>query len=346
MSDPGHFLTPHLAARFATIALANVEREYPNKLDHVLGSAADLQSPRALHPAFFGSYDWHSCVHMHWSLARVRRQFPALPQRAAIDALFDRHFAPEAIAGECAYLAGPNTQSFERTYGWAWLLKLAEELAHAREPRAQRWSMNLAPLAAVFVARYLAFLPKAHFPIRYGMHPNSAFGLAFALDYARVMGEFALEEASVAKARAWYEADRSAPAAWEPSGADFFSPALMEADLMRRVLPPIEFMRWLDQFLPGLEQRVPSTLFTPVTVSDRTDPQIVHLDGLNLSRAWCFRGIADALPQGDARVAVLRDAEAIHLMAGITGIDSGDYLGQHWLATFAVLALEAQGAEA
>jgi hypothetical protein len=192
-------LTLELAERFATIALTNVEREYPNKLDHVLCAPGDVQSPRALHPAFYGSFDWHSCVHMHWLLARVRRQFPSLPQRAAIDAMFDRHFAPDAVAGECAYLAGPNTQSFERTYGWAWLLKLAEELASAPDAHAKPWSANLAPLAAVFVARYLAFLPKAEFPIRYGMHPNSAFGLAFALDYARVVGNSTLESACVSK---------------------------------------------------------------------------------------------------------------------------------------------------
>ena len=327
------------AERFATIALTNVEREYPNKPDHVLAAQIDLQSPRALHPSFYGSYDWHSCVHMHWLLARMRHEFPSLPQRAAIDAMFDRHFAPEAIAGECAYLGGPNTQSFERTYGWAWLLKLAEALASAEDVRASRWSANLAPLAAIFVARYRAFLGKAQFPIRYGIHPNSAFGLAFALDYARLAGESALEDACAAKARAWYESDRDAPAAWEPSGADFLTPVLIEADPMRRVLPSVEFARWLEFFLPGLARRTPATLFTPVTVSDRTDPQIVHLDGLNLSRAWCFRGIAGALPPGDARAAVLVDAAADHLTSGLAGIDSGDYLGRHWLATFAALAL-------
>ena len=253
--------------------------------------------------------------------------------------MFDGHFAPETIDGECAYLAGPHTQSFERTYGWAWLLKLAEELAIAPDARAKQWSANLEALAAIFVARYLAFLPKAKFPIRYGMHSNSAFGLAFALDYARVVGASALDDACATKARGWYEADRDASAASEPSGADFFSPVLIEADLMRRVLPSIEFARWLDQFLPGLGLRTPAALFTPVTVSDRADPQIVHLDGLNLSRAWCFRGIADALPPDDDRATVLRDTAALHLASGLAGLESGDYLGQHWLATFAVFAL-------
>ena len=340
MSRYGPDLTPELAARFADVALANVVREYPNKQDHVLAGADDVQPTRALHPSFYGSYDWHSCVHMHWLLARLRRQFPALPQRAEIDALFDRHLAPAALAGECAYLARPGAQSFERTYGWAWLLKLATELAGGEDERMQRWAANLVPLAAAFVARYLSYLPRAHYPIRYGIHANSAFGLAFALDYARLVGELELEDACLACAQAWYGADRDAPAAWEPSGADFLSPALMEADLMRRVLPPFEFAAWLAGFMPGLAQRVPATLFVPVRVADRSDPQIVHLDGLNLSRAWCMRGIAAALPAGDRRAAVLRTAAGTHLAAGISGIGSGDYLGEHWLATFAALALE------
>jgi hypothetical protein len=340
MADPSYLLTADLAARFAALALANVVREYPNKQDHVLGAPGDLQPARMLHPSFYGSYDWHSCVHMHWLLARLRRGHPALPQRAEIDALFDRHLAPEAIAGECAYLARPGTQSFERTYGWAWLLKLAAELAAAQDDRAARWAADLAPLAGAFVARYRAYLPKAHYPIRYGIHANSAFGLAFALDYARIAGELELADACTAKAQAWYGADRDAAAAWEPSGADFLSPTLVEADLMRRVLSADEFAAWLAGLLPGLVQRVPATLFTPVRVADRTDPQIVHLDGLNLSRAWCMRGIATTLPEGDPRATVLLAAAQTHLAAGLAGIGSGDYLGEHWLATFAVLALE------
>ena len=340
MPRSGPELTPGLAARFAGQALANVVREYPSKQDHVLGSAADAQPTRALHPSFYGSYDWHSCVHMHWLLARLRRRFPSLPQRPEIDALLDRHLAPANIAGECAYLDRPGTQSFERTYGWAWLLKLATELAGGEDERARGWAANLAPLTGAFVARYLAYLPRAHYPIRYGIHANSAFGLAFALDYARKVGELELEDACTAKAQAWYGADRDAPAAWEPSGADFLSPALMEAELMRRVLPPFEFAAWLADFLPGLGERVPATLFAPARVADRADPQIVHLDGLNLSRAWCLRGVAAALPAGDRRVAVLRAAAETHLAAGVAGIGSGDYLGEHWLATFAVLALE------
>jgi hypothetical protein len=327
------------AARFADLALANIAREYPNKQDHVLGSATDVKPSRRLHPAFYGSFDWHSCVHMHWLLVHVRRQFPALPQCPAIDALLDRHLTPVAIAAECAYLAEPGTQSFERTYGWAWLLKLAEELTVSGDDDARRWAATLAPLAQAFVARYLAYLPKQDYPIRYGIHPNSAFGLAFALDYARRAGLRELEALCVGKAHAWYGGDREAPAAWEPSGADFLSPALMEADLMRRVVAVPEFAVWLSSFLPGLARRVPATLFAAVAVSDRTDPHIVHLDGLNLSRAWCLRGIAGALPAGDPRVAVAQDAAAAHLAAGLAGLDSADYLGSHWLASFAALAL-------
>jgi hypothetical protein len=199
--------------------------------------------------------------------------------------------------------------------------------------------MSLAPLARAIVERYLAWLPRADYPIRYGMHSNSAFGLLFALEYARRAGETTLASLCIDKARAWYEDDRDAPAAWEPSGFDFLSPALVEAELMRRVLAPAEFAGWLSAFLPGMAERRPVQPFKPVDVSDRGDPHIVHLDGLNLSRAWCLRGIASSLPDGDPRAAVAREAAAVHLAAGLVGLDSADYLGGHWLASFAALAL-------
>lgn len=332
-------LIPEHAASFARIALANVVREYPGKQDHVLGGDADLAPPRVLHPAFYGSYDWHSCVHMHWLLVHVRRLHPALPRRAAIDALLDRHLAPANIAAECAYLRRPHAQSFERPYGWTWLLKLADELSQSTDDDARRWSAHLAPLARAIVDRYLAWLPKADYPIRYGMHSNSAFGLLFAQDYAKRAGETVLANLCGDSARAWYGIDRDVPAAWEPSSFDFLSPALVEAALMRRVLAPAEFAQWLSAFLPAMEKRHPAQLFTPVIVSDRRDPHIVHLDGLNLSRAWCFRGIAEALPEHDPRGPVAREAAAVHLAAGLAGLDSADYLGGHWLASFAALAL-------
>jgi hypothetical protein len=331
-------LTSERAAAFADIALANVVREFPNKMDHVMGAADDVQSPRDLHPAFYGSFDWHSCVHMHWLLARVRRLHPGLPQRGAIEALFGAHFTPANIAAECAYLARPASRGFERTYGWAWLLELATELRRGDDAGSRRWADALEPLADAFVQRYLDYLPRQHHPLRAGVHSNSAFGLVFALDHARAAGQASLEALCIERARTWFAADRDAPAAWEPSGADFLSPALIEAELMRRVLPPPAFAAWLDEFLPGLAAREPATLFTPAEVADRTDPFLVHLDGLNFSRAWCLRGIASVLADSDPRTSILRDAGAIHLAAGTSGLAGGDYMGEHWLATFATLA--------
>jgi hypothetical protein len=276
---------------------------------------------------------------MHWLLARVRRIFPSLPQRSAIDATFDRHLAPGAVAAECAYLDRPDTQTFERTYGWAWLLQLAGELARSDDDNARRWAAQLAPMTDRFIERFLGYLPKAYYPIRHGTHANSAFGLALAIDYARRVGHPGLEAIGVATARRWFGNDRDGPAAWEPSGADFLSPVLMEADLMRRVLPAGRYGAWLSAFLPQLVFGVPAPLLRPARVTDRTDPQIVHLDGLNLSRAWCMRGIAESLPKADPRVPVLDTAIAAHLRAGLAGVDSEHYAGAHWLASFALLAL-------
>ncbi|HVE48265.1 MAG TPA: DUF2891 domain-containing protein [Casimicrobiaceae bacterium] len=335
----GSSLNRH-AAKFRAIALANVAREYPGKLDHVMNSAADVASPRALHPAFYGSYDWHSCVHMHWLLVRLKRVCPECDADGAIARMLGANLSRESIAGEVAYLSRAATQAFERPYGWAWLLKLAEETQRSNGSEFFAWRSALAPLADAFTARYLDWLPKATHPLRVGMHINSAFGLAFALDYARAMKEAALEAMCIARAQDWYGKDVDYPARWEPSGSDFFSPALIEADLMLRVLPAAEFAIWLDAFLPGLVDGEPATLFTPAVPSDRSDGQIVHLDGLNLSRAWCFAHIASALPHGDARVQPLQRAAAQHLAAGLQGVASADYMGAHWLATFATLALD------
>ena len=332
-------LTRELAASFADIALANIVREFPNKMDHVMGSFADVRGPRELHPAFYGSFDWHSCVHMHWLLARVRRTFPELRQATAIDALFDAHLSAPNIAAECAYVARPESRSFERTYGWAWLLELATELGRGTDAASLRWTAAIRPLADAFVERYVDYLPKQQYPLRSGVHSNSAFGILFALDYAREAGEKALELLCIERARTWFGQDRDAPVAWEPSGADFLSPALIESELMRRVLSSSEFPKWLDRFLPGIAHREPAVLFTPAGVTDRSDPFIVHLDGLNLSRAWCFRGIASAMPASDPRAAILGEAASIHIDAGMAGLKAGDYMSEHWLATFATLAL-------
>ena len=331
-------MTLATATRFAALALANIGTAYPHKLDQVLIDDADVVTPRELHPAFHGSFDWHSCVHMHWLLARIRRRFPALPASEAIGDLFDRHLTREAIAAEVAYLARPASASFERPYGWAWLLKLAVELRASAEHA--RWARALQPLANAFAARYLEFLPRARYPVRHGVHANSAFGLAFALDYADASGNGALAAACSAKARAWYANDRNAPAAWEPSGADFLSPVLIEAELMRRALDPASFAAWLTAFLPHFGAAAPKCLFAPVEVDDRSDPQLVHLDGLNLTRAWCLRGIAAALPPHDTRVPIARQSAAAHLAAGWRGLESDEFVGRHWLASFALLAID------
>ena len=327
----------------ARIGLANVTREYPYQPSHAFASAADAVTPRELHPAFHGSYDWHSSVHMHWLLARVLRLFPALDEATAIADIFDRHLDPRAIAAECAYFERPHAASFERTYGWAWLLALAQELATLGNAGA-RWSGAVAPLAALIVGRYESYLPRAQWPIRHGTHANSAFGLLFALDYARATANAPFDAALVDCAQRWFGADRDAPASWEPSGADFLSPSLVEAELMRRVLAGAEYSRWFDRFLPRFSHAEPAGLFAPVGVSDRSDPQIVHLDGLNLSRAWCMRGIARTFA-GDARGRAASGASARHLAPGLAGLASADYVGAHWLATFAALALSDSAAE-
>ena len=316
-----------LASSFARLALANVQREYPAKLDHVMTGPGDVLGPRALHPAFYGSFDWHSCVHMHRTLARLRRAFPSLPERGEIDALFDRHFTADNIAAECAYLARPASSAFERTYGWAWLLELAREL------RGERWHATLAPLATAIADRYVDYLPRQGHPLRQGLHPNSAFGLAFALDYAAAHVDARLRAACEKSALRWFAQDRDVPVAWEPSGIDFLSPALMEADLVRRVLEPRVFARWLTDFVPGGFE------LTPVEVDDRADGYLAHLDGLNFSRAWNLQGIARALPEDDPRVAPLLDIGRRHVEAGMQGLHSGEYAGEHWLASFATLAL-------
>lgn len=335
----GPSLTIGDASRYARLVLANIAREYPSKLDHVIADASSALTPRALHPAFYGSFDWHSCVHAHWLLARVLRLFPHLPEAGDIRAALDSNLSTANIDGELAYLSRAENRAFERTYGWAWLLKLADELAIWHDPDAHRWSRDLAPLAYAFAERYIDYLPDATYPIRHGAHANSAFALAFALDYAASCDAATLGGVCEAKARLWYASDRDAPAAWEPSGADFFSPALIEADLMRRVLSQAEFGRWLDGFLPGIARAEPAALFAPATVSKRSDPFIVHLDGLNLSRAWCWRAIANALSRDDARIAAAQAAASAHLHAGLAAVGSGHYAGDHWLATFAVVAL-------
>ena len=283
------------AAGWAKLALRCIEQEYPNKPEHIMNSAIEVRSPRALHPAFYGCFDWHSCVHGHWMLVRLLRLFPDLPEAANIRRALNRNLTPENIRAEVAYLDEPNRKSFERTYGWAWLLKLEQELRAWEDSDGRRWAANLEPLAQAIVKRYQDFLPRQTYPIRTGVHPNTAFGLTFALDYARAAGLNDFQQLLQERARSYFKEDRNYPAAWEPGGEDFLSPALVEADLMRRVLPSEDFRSWFKTFLPELSRQ--HSLLTPAEVTDRTDPKLVHLDGLNLSRAWCMLGIAGALPQ-------------------------------------------------
>jgi len=329
-------LTQETASGFARLALKSIQREYPNKLDHVMNDEEEVQPPRVLHPAFYGCFDWHSAVHGHWMLVRLLKLFPDLSEAEEIRAALNKNLTAENILTEVDYLHQPSRKSFERTYGWAWLLKFAEELHGWDDPDGRRWSENLTPLARAIVNRYLDFLPRQTYPIRTGVHPNTAFGMAFALDYARAVENAELESVLVERSSTYYGGDKRYPAAWEPSGEDFFSPCLVEADLMRRVLDPGEFREWFRRFLTGLICGEPKSLLEPATVTDRSDPKIVHLDGLNLSRAWCMLGIASALPADDPSRKILIDSAMRHADDALEHVASGHYEGEHWLASFAV----------
>ncbi len=331
-------LTADIASTYAGLALGHVRREYPNKLDHVINSAGDIRSPHELHPIFYGSFDWHSCVHAYWLLARLLRRFPELPEATLIRDLFDTQFTERNVVAEVEYLAQQNRGTFERPYGWGWLLMLAGELSRFESAEGIRWSATMRPLASAFVERFRSFLPKATYPIRAGTHFNTAFACVLAFDYAEAVGDAGFASLLREKAQGWYGADRDCQA-WEPSGDDFLSSALIEAECMRRALEPAEFNEWLGFFLPRLAQQEPQTLFAPAAVSDRQDGKIAHLDGLNLSRAWCWRMIARTFDSKDPRRASTIVAANNHLHTSLPHV-SGDYMGEHWLATFAVLAME------
>ncbi len=327
-------LDAQLASRFASIALGHVAREYPNKPEHVLDSDADVLPPRELHPIFYGSFDWHSCVHGWWTLLTLRRLFPNMPEASAIAELADASFTTDKVAAEVAYLDRPNRRTFERPYGWAWLLYL--HLEATRHPD-QNWATELEPLARAFADRLRDFLPLLTYPIRSGAHFNTAFALVLALEWADAFDR-ELGASIRDRANAWFGDDRDCPA-WEPSGDDFVSPALTEALCMARSLPPADFERWFAAFLPRLASREPATLFTPAAVSDRSDGKIAHLDGLNLSRAWCWRSLAPLVPP-DAQAVAIAAADR-HLSSALPHV-AGDYMGEHWLASFALLALLAE----
>ena len=319
------------AARFARIALGHVRQEYPHKLDHVLGDDEDALPPHILHPIFFGSFDWHSCVHAWWTLLTLRRLFPGTDEARAIARLADSSFTPEKVAVELAYLQRPLSRGFERPYGWAWLLQLHLEASRHQDAA---WAAELEPLARAVADRLRDYLGVLTYPIRVGTHFSTPFALILSLEWAEQF-DSSLRELICDKARHWFENDRDCQA-WEPGGDEFLSPALIEALCMARCLTEPEFHGWFGGFLPKLDTGEPATLFIPAMVSDRSDGKIAHLDGLNLSRAWCWRSLAPLLPAEESQLAY--DTAEAHLEAAMPYV-TGDYMGEHWLATFALLAL-------
>ncbi len=331
------------AERFARLALACVHREYPNKLAHVLSGPADAKVPRQLTPAFYGCYDWHSAVHGHWLLARLARTWPSAPFAAQAKQALGKSLTVKNLKAELAYLEGPGRVSFERPYGLAWLLQLAAELREWDAPEAKAWAKALEPLERAAVRRLSAWLPKLSRPIRVGEHDQTAFAFGLALDWARVAKDAAFEALLVERVTTYYRADTACPLGWEPGGQDFLSPCLGEADVMRRVLPPAEFARWLGAFLPTLPKDGRASWLVPEVVTDRADPKLAHLDGLNLSRAWMLEGVAAALPTDDPRRAALAAAATAHRAAGLEAVTGEHYEGGHWLGSFAVYLVTARG---
>jgi hypothetical protein len=328
-----------LAVRFARLALDCVHREYPNKVAHVLNGPADALPPSRLYPVFYGCFDWHSSVHGHWLLVRLLRTVPEreMPAelRDEITAALNRSFTTEGVAAEVVYLHTENRESFERPYGMAWFLQLTAELREWQDPQAQAWLGVLQPLEAAIVAEVKAWLPKLAYPIRLGTHNQSMFAFGLMLDWARVAGDTELAALLAERSLAFHRNDRDCPMAYEPSGEDFLSPCLMEADLMRRLLPQAEFTDWLDAFLPVIPRDGRGDWLAPGVVLDPSDGKLVHLDGVNLSRAWNLQNIADALPASDPRVAALRAAADTHARAGVASVSAEHYEGGHWLASFA-----------
>lgn len=321
------------AYRLSNMALHCMQQEYPYKLGQILGSDQDLLSPQALHPAFYGCFDWHSAVHGHWLLVRILKDFPDLENRDTILRKLEENINIKNIEGELAYFKRGNEKSFERTYGWAWLLKLAEELHTWDHPKARNMESALQPLSDFIENKYLDFLPRLGYPIRVGEHTNTAFGLTFAYDYAITLDRVALKKIIEEKARKFYIADKSCPITWEPSGFDFLSPCLEEIDIMRRVLPRQEFKPWLVEFLPELID--PKFDLEVAKVTDRSDGKLVHLDGANFSRAWTLYGLAREYPE----YTHLENLADKHVAHSIGLIDDGEYSGTHWLGSFAVYAL-------
>jgi hypothetical protein len=321
------------ANRLASLPFGCIQTEYPNKLGQTLHDSTHLKNPKTLHPAFYGCFDWHSSVHGHWSLVSLLRQFPGVNEADAIrDKLID-NLSKDNIEGELAYFNMKGNSTYERTYGWAWLLKLAEELQTWDDPMAKELSVNLQPLVEVIVKGYIDFLPKLNYPIRVGEHSNTAFGMSLAWDYAQTTNHAELKKVIENSVIRFYMNDIECPLNWEPSGFDFLSPCLQEADIVRKVMPQEDFKKWFKSFLPQMANT--SFKIEPGKVSDRTDGKLVHIDGLNFSRAWCLYGIAETLPE----YSHLRQIADDHITYSLPSIVDGNYEGTHWLGTFALYAL-------
>ena len=336
-------LMPPAAARLVRLALDCVRREYPNHVQHLMTGEKDLGPPRELTPTFYGCFDWHSAVHGHWTLVRGLRQFPALDCAAEMRAVLNEHFTAARLAGEIAYLSCPARVGFERPYGLAWLLQLAQECREWPDPEAQTWAERFRPLEDLAVARVSDWLPKLTHPVRSGEHGQTAFAMGLFLDWAACAQNAAFGQLVSERALAFYERDQNAPLNYEPSGHDFLSPALAEADLLRRVLPPDDFSNWLTGFLPQIPKDGGADWLGPVKVADPADGKLAHLDGLNLSRAWMLEGIAAGLPPNDSRRSALLAASSRHAQAGAAAVTGEHYAGGHWLASFAVYLFTQRG---
>jgi len=342
-SPPSSSLDVRSATRFADLALKCLHQEYPNKLAHVMANDADAQPPRQLTPAFYGCFDWHSDVHGHWLLVRLLKQSPDAAFAARARAALAISLTPPNIAAEVAYLGRADRESFERPYGLAWLLQLCAELRTWEDPQARQWSAALLPLEVLAAQKLERWLPKLHYPIRIGEHDQTAFSFGLMWDWAGVANDSQMKVALVEAAERFYRQDRNCPLSYEPSGQDFLSPCLAEADFMRRVLEPAAFGRWLSDFLPQIPTHGNADWLRPAVVTDRSDPKLAHIDGLNLSRAWMLQGIAHGLERSDRRLPALLAAANSHRAAALPNVTGEHYEGGHWLGTFAVYLTSGAG---
>lgn len=328
-------LTRGEAERLVNLPMHGIDTEYPNKLSQTLTGPGELKSPKELHPAFYGCFDWHSAVHGHWSLVKLLKEFPAIKDRENIEKELQEHISKENILAELEYFKLAHEKSYERTYGWAWLLKLAEELHTWDSPIARELENNLQPLTDLIITRFIEFLPKLNYAIRVGTHVNTAFGMCFAYDYALTLKNEELKTSIIDRAKYFFMNDKNGPLSWEPNGSDFLSPCMQEVNIMRRVLPKEEFATWLKGFLPHLSD--PTFTWAPGVVSDRTDGHLVHLDGLNFSRAWCMYGVAKDLPEYQHLLPIADE----HINYSLPNVVGDSYEGSHWLGTFVIYSMDA-----